>query len=800
VAVALGNWQRVSEGGFVFRPLADYVVETAGGAVQLKSSTEPGEEGVAFFLTGAPPDQLVQFPAAEPAQLFAQYVTFYTQQDSFTAGEPYSATVNGHDGFAVDLLRTATDRRFAGRIVMVQPSATQLFVMVGVAPLARWESQVEREFAAMLASVSFFSPTAIAQTRNAPAPQAPISLTVIAPGHTTSAATSRSTPTPTRAATASVNWQSYTNANFANEVTASINTIWVATDGGVVAWNKSNNTPTKFTTLEGLAANRTTTVVNCPLRGFGVVFGSEAGLQIFDSQSDNWKLLNSGNSAMSFDDVSALHCDVRNRYLVVGYQQHGVDIFDAATGAWQYLGQNEGLQNNFVQAIGVVGDREELWVASGFGLSVVSKTGPPRFYDDSNSALETNQIRRIVTTANGVVWLGAQDALYRVDGDEWTVYDPRAVLASPFPKGLLNGLALAENGTLWIGSNQGEICHFDPVTVQCSEFFAKEPGMVAGELTSLAIGSNGAVYYTTAGDGFSMYDGAGWRVYRLRNEPLMDNQIHALAQDRTGAIWVASQTGLQQVDPQSGVAVRRFTQENSPFSNMARAVLHAGAAQGLWLGGLGASYFDGDKWSSYSVADGLAGTLVRAIASDSQGRTWFGTETGLSIWNGSIFFNLTRENGLPSDRIAALLANGDTMWIAADGGGLFRFEQNQLQLFTPENADLPSASIAVLASEPDGALLLGDAQGLARFAQGQATPIRELTGYAVTALATTAKGEIWVGARGDGLFYYNGSQWTEPPGSDQPPIGTISALLVADDGSVWIGTNTGGLIRYIKPE
>jgi ligand-binding sensor domain-containing protein len=280
----------------------------------------------------------------------------------------------------------------------------------------------------------------------------------------------------------------------------------------------------------------------------------------------------------------------------------------------------------------------------------------------------------------------------------------------------------------------------------------------------------------------------------------MDNQIHALAQDRMGAIWVASETGLQQLDPGRGAALRRFTQENSPFSNMGRAVLHAGAEQGLWLGSLGASYFDGDQWTSYTVADGLAGTLVQAIASDSQGRIWFGTEAGLSIWNSSIFFNLTRENGLPSDQIAALLADGDTMWIAADGGGLFRFEQNQLQVFTPENAELPSSSIVALVSGAEGVLLLGDDQGLARFAEGQATPIRELTGYAVTALATTSTGEIWVGTRSDGLFYFDGSQWTEPPGSDQPPVGSISTLLVANDGSVWIGTDTGGLMRYTKPE
>lgn len=790
--IALGGLQSIRSGGFAFRPLIGYALEVSEATVIMQPELNSARTDGLFQLSGGPPEQFTPLTTGGLQAQLRQFAAEYAQANDLQVGEPFTITVGSVAGYAVDLKSKPSTQARAGRMVMAQPGDRQLFAMIGVASAARWANAASKQFAAVLTSVSFFTPAALADLRPpartpTPAPQLAVASRV-APS---------AVPTPRARASTAEPWQSFTNANRANGITASINTIWVSTDGGVVAWNKSNNTSVKYTTLEGLAANRTTTVVNCPLRGFGIVFGSEVGLQIFESQSNQWKLLNSTNSSMSFDDVSALYCDLENRYLLIGYQQHGLDIFDADSGAWRYVGQRQGLQNNFVEAVAVVGDREQIWVASGFGVSVINATGEFAFYDESNSALETNQIWRIAVDDAGVVWLGAQNALYKIDGEHWTIYDQREVLASQFPSGELRGLAVANDGTLWIGSNQGEICHFDPVRVQCRAFFAGDAGMVAGELTSLTIGSNGAIYYTTDGGGVSMFDGEAWRAFIVPDQPLLGNSVHALAQGGDGAIWIASEAGLQRTDAATGAMLSQFTQDNADLSSLETEVLHPAAEGGMWFGALGASYFNGFSWKNYTMADGLAGSLIRAIATDSQGRTWFGTESGLSIWNGSTFFNLTRENGLPSDNISALLASGDVMWIGAMGGGLFRFEKNQLQLFNTQNSNLPSDTITTIAQDRTGALLVGHIGGLAYFDEGDATPIEELDGYAVTAIATTPDDAIWVGTSGDGLFYFDGEQWTRPPGDVQPPSPSISAILVDEQGSVWIGARAGGLIRYV---
>jgi ligand-binding sensor domain-containing protein len=787
--VALGAEQRIRTGGYSFRPPADYTVEIAGNQTTM---TGEGDEKVRLELTSGLASQFGVEPSGEMADLLAAYLNAYRAETDLRASEQFSTTIDHLPAVAVDLASGAAESVTVGRLVLAQPAAGQYFVMIGEAPAALWPT-VERHFDAVLSSVHFFEadidpmPLATATT--------PMARATTLPPHPTATRTPSAAPSLSRPV-ASGPWKSYTNANLANAVTATLNTIWVATDGGVIAWNKNSGSYTKYTTLDGLAANRTTAVVNCPLRGFGVVFGSEAGLQIFDLQNNDWKVLNSGNSGMSFDDVTALYCDVDNRYLVVGYKQHGLDIFDAAVGAWRYVGQNDGLQNNLVDALAVVGNQEAIWVSSGLGISVLAAGGQPSFYDEATSPLETNRIRRIVVTEDGAVWLGAQDALYKVQGDDWTIYDARSVLASRFPGGALNGLAAADGGDLWIGSSRGEICRFDPVRVACQDFYAGEPGMVAGELTSLSIGGDGAIYYTTAGGGVSMYAGGRWRAFVIPDEPLFGNEIHSMAEASDGNVWVATERGIQAINPATDIIVRQFTRDNSALSSATKEVLHPEPEGGVWFGALGASYFNGISWRSYTTADGLAGSLVQTIATDSQGRTWFGTESGLSIWNGSTFFNLTRENGLPSDNIIALLADDEIMWISAAGGGLFRFEKNQLQLFSAENSALPSNTISAMAIDEDGALLLGHARGLARFEDGEVTPIPEVAGYAVSAIATAPGGAIWVGTAGDGLLYFDGEAWTAAPSAVQPPSPQITNILVGADGSVWIGSRSGGLIRY----
>jgi ligand-binding sensor domain-containing protein len=359
-------------------------------------------------------------------------------------------------------------------------------------------------------------------------------------------------------------------------------------------------------------------------------------------------------------------------------------------------------------------------------------------------------------------------------------------------------MAFAPDGSLWLGAADAAVCRFDVDQGRCADFYRGAPGMAEGPLTSLAVDADGAVYYTTRGNGYAAFDGDQWRTQAVRRPLLLGNRIQALAGDGEGSLWAATEVGVQRL-------VEGEPPELSAAADIGMAAadvraLHAGPAKGLWVGGAGgASFFDGSDWQRLTGDDGLAGSVVQAITTDSEGRTWFGTDQGISIWNGASFFTIDKQSGLPSDDIRALAADPEGVWIGTAGGGLYRFAGNQLQLLNRQNVGLPSDHITQLAVAPDGALWIGSDGGLARFAGGVLTPVEALGERVITSLATSASGEVWAGVADEGAFYGNGERWTQLTLADRLPSRRISALLAEENAagsSIWIGGEDGGVMRF----
>ncbi len=177
----------------------------------------------------------------------------------------------------------------------------------------------------------------------------------------------------------------------------------------------------------------------------------------------------------------------------------------------------------------------------------------------------------------------------------------------------------------------------------------------------------------------------------IEDEPVAGNRIRDLARGLDDTVWIATGSGISQVRAADGTPITLLTAANTPLLSPDARVIQPDAAGGLWLGAGGAAFYKEPNWTNYTAAEGLAGTDMQAITIDGESRTWLGSKTGLSIWTGTGFFNLTTDSGLPSDDIRALLADDDVVWIGT-GGGLLRFQDNQLQVFNAANINLPMTS------------------------------------------------------------------------------------------------------------
>ena len=850
--IALGPVERVTTGGFAFQSLPDYAIEVTGNAVNMQATDADPAIGPIFLLSGGPPGQFVSGSTSSLDAIFAQFVDFFAARDNFRVDNQRPHTTVNLRGLAADISNAddAVGEPFAGQIFMARPGANQIFVMVGIAPTERWMAHVADEYEAVLNSVETFVPGAEESAKATSTSRTPTSSDATTPvatptpastglslsaGTTATStrlatprgtATSARSPTPTLSPTvtpvpvSTPQWEVLSNGNYVNAVIGEGQTVWAASDGGVVAWNLQSGQASKFTNIDGLSSNAITAAAYCPIATLGVVFGSVAGLQVFDLRSGGWRTLNSANSPMSFDNVRALYCNADAGFLVVGYADQGLDIFDANAAEWSYIGLDE---IGPIHALTADDALAQVWVGGDAGVALV-EDGDVTLYSSQNSPLPDASVEALTTDADGSIWLTAANSLWRVtsvDGErEWQEFNADSVADSAFPDGPLTGVAAASDGTLWVASADVQICQFDPQTERCIRDATYNPrqqnGLVQGPLTSLSIwqGQSGEeLYYTTAGSGFSRFAADRWQAFALADEPLLGDQVRSMAQAENGMIWLASNGGVQQIDPsalatigQNGTrtdvsAVQRFAQINSDlFSNDIRVLLPDGKG-GIWFGADGAGYYDGATWSSYSTVDGLAGGIIQAMTIDKAQRVWFGAEQGLSIFNGDAFFSLTEAEGLPNNQITALLTDrsspGNIVWIGTGGGGLLRFDKNQIQVYNRSNANLPSNTITALAQDADGSLLVGTDSGVARFSNERATSIRPIGVTQITAIAVGENGSAWIGTADNGIYHFNGLAWEQFTSQDNLPTQHVTSILVDQDGGVWIGCANGGLVHYL---
>jgi hypothetical protein len=171
----------------------------------------------------------------------------------------------------------------------------------------------------------------------------------------------------------------------------------------------------------------------------------------------------------------------------------------------------------------------------------------------------------------------------------------------------------------------------------------------------------------------------------------------------------------------------------------------------------------------------------------------YGTRFGAgTIVGGSAGAKFFKRNGLPSDNISDVLADGDRVWIATDSGIVALDRLGFLEDFSD---NLPSLDINVV-ERTDTALWIGTDNGIARFhAQDSSwTTLLEFTNREVHSLHWDGS-TLWAGTN-NRLYYLDGTVWRYvslftvlstynlSPGSVQ-----MRTVMRAPDGKYYMGVS-----------
>ena len=182
---------------------------------------------------------------------------------------------------------------------------------------------------------------------------------------------------------------------------------------------------------------------------------------------------------------------------------------------------------------------------------------------------------------------------------------------------------------------------------------------------------------------------------------------------------------------------------------------------------------------------------------DRLGRLWVGT------WGGGLdeetedkvrVYGTT--NQLSSDLILGLCEGHDgSIWAGADnGGGLFRLKNQGVKHYTCRDG-LIDGAISALHEDQKGNLWIGTRQGLCRFSDGVFITEANSQSGPVRAICEDARGQLWFGGE-TGLVRWRDGAIDNLSSEGAFPHDTVSALYAGVNDNLWVGTLSGGLLRW----
>jgi len=294
-------------------------------------------------------------------------------------------------------------------------------------------------------------------------------------------------------------------------------------------------------------------------------------------------------------------------------------------------------------------------------------------------------------------------------------------------------------------------------------------------------------------------------------EGLPSRMVLALAQDRQGYVWAATDDGLARYDGLKFKVWRHDPADEGALPGNSVEALLVDPQDRVWVGvnGGGLAMLDGarERVRRFPEVTGACAMPVWALAYAQQA-LWVGTsEAGLCRRDedGRVVRYRARPedpSALPSDTIYSMVTDAaGTLWIGTDAG-LVRREGDRFVRIAPER--LGKLAILKLSGDPDGTLWVGSSAGLYRLsAQGELAPApwgpaAEIRSGAVV---HDRNGGYWVGAA-DGLFRDGDGALKLMAGDRGSGFLTANSgvldVMQDHEGGIWLALVTQGL-AYLPP-
>jgi len=358
-----------------------------------------------------------------------------------------------------------------------------------------------------------------------------------------------------------------------------------------------------------------------------------------------------------------------DRYLLLAVDQGGINRFDKVNKTFEYIVYDEtneyGLNNNGIWCL--YKDREGIiWIGtSGGGINYYNPR-KERFklfvHNSSNPrSLSYNFTGCFYEDHKGFIWIGT-------DGGGVNVYDPETGGMEFFKHDPLNpysisgnvirGIAEDKDHNIWIGTWDAGLNKYDRKTKRFIHYMPDKnnPSGISGKtIYNLFIDHNNILWLSIYNNGIDLFDLKKGVVKRFRTttdnlKSISGDNSWFFFEDDENKMWICTQNGLDLYDSLTGT----FTVYYFPDNDI--GAFYKDKTGNLWVGTNTKGMFlcdeQGNIINTYDMTNGLPNNRIHAIVEDNEGNLWISSNKGISRFDRSAgrFRNYTKDDGLQGDQ------------------------------------------------------------------------------------------------------------------------------------------------------
>ncbi|WP_274050104.1 ligand-binding sensor domain-containing protein [Thalassomonas haliotis] len=486
-----------------------------------------------------------------------------------------------------------------------------------------------------------------------------------------------------------------------------------------------------------------------------------------------------------------------------------------------------------------------LWVGTdGGGLNLLNQDGRSfeHFKHDpgDENSISGNIVRTIFEDSAADLWLGTDSGLNRYNME--TGIFERFVADDNNPMSLssnkIRAVLQEQHGTLWIGTDGGGLNQMD-IGRKTVRHFRHDPqdenSISSDRIRALFESMDGMLWIGTYDQGLNRYNPRTGFVKRYHIDSghgLTSNLIRDIMQDHRGVLWLATDNGLFEYRSESDTFLgyhKEASNSNSLTDDRVISlfqdegkVLWVGTHAGINLWNYQTTSFELFRQSSTNH-EGLRSNTVLTFTQSDDDTIWVGTYAGLEKFSqqSGKFQHYGKENGLVDERITALTAENNHLWIGTFASGLMRMDltTGELKHYPPDDSRdnwLKKGGITRLSVDNEGDLWVASyGGGLFRYnkASDDFTVFRHREGDAnslannkVVYVLSSRSGTIWVSLFGGGIAKLNPKSGHfihyqhDPSNPDSISSNENWTMMEDKQGNLWIGSQGNGVNKLTSAE